>query len=119
MKQGSLIQRYVVNPESDPSLIGGVGTLTGVAPGGNCPSEVTFSNQFTLDTGANNLLLLIRVLSSSPTQTRVGLYADGGNLPLQGRTITSEAKSPTGVTKKVQLFQSFPQIPAEFFVTSF
>ena len=119
IKQGDLIQRYVINPESDPSLISGIGTLTGVSPGGNCPSEVAFSNQFTLDTGVDNLLLLIRVLSSSPTQTRVGLYADGGNLPLQGRTITSEAKSPTGVSKKVQLFQSFPQIPAEFFVTSF
>ncbi len=43
----------------------------------------------------------------------------GGNLPIQGKYVTSEAKSPSGVSKKVRLFQSFPQIPAEFFVTSF
>jgi len=44
------------------------------------------------------------------------------NFPVQGRTITSTASvgktANQNVTKKVKLFQSFPQIPAEFFVTS-
>lgn len=61
-------------------------------------------------------VVLIRVLFS---QTRIGVDAGVNNLPLQGKTVTSEAKSPTGVTKRVQLFQSLPQIPADFFVTSF
>jgi len=42
-----------------------------------------------------------------------------GALPLQGRTIESEARTSSGVVKKVQLFQSFPQIPSHFFMTSF
>lgn len=38
--------------------------------------------------------------------------------PAQGKTITSTASfGESQVTKKVQLFQSFPQLPAEFFVT--
>lgn len=65
----------------------------------------------------NQSVLIVRSLSAS---TRVGLERiGGGNLPIQGKYVTSEAKSPAGVSKKVQLFQSFPQIPAEFFVTSF
>ena len=44
------------------------------------------------------------------------------DFPAQGRIITSTASvGPTAnqnVTKKVKLFQSYPQIPAEFFVTS-
>lgn len=47
---------------------------------------------------------------------------NGNNFPAQGRTITSTASvgddAEQNVTKKVRLFQSFPQIPAEFFVTS-
>jgi len=61
--------------------------------------------------------LVIRTLFAS---TRIGIErVGGGNLPVQGKYITSEAKTPSGVSKKVQLFQSYPQIPAEFFVTSF
>lgn len=66
---------------------------------------------------ANQILLIVRTLFAS---TRVGLErVGGGNLPIQGKYVVSEARSPAGVAKKIQLFQSFPQIPAEFFVTSF
>lgn len=41
------------------------------------------------------------------------------NWPLQGKTVTSTAQTGAGVAKKVQLFQSYPQIPSEFFATSF
>lgn len=38
--------------------------------------------------------------------------------PAQGKTVTSTASfGESEITKKVQLFQSFPQFPAEFFVT--
>jgi hypothetical protein len=40
-------------------------------------------------------------------------------VPFAGRVITSEAKTSTGVTKKIELFQSNPQIPSDFFVTAF
>lgn len=46
----------------------------------------------------------------------------GNDFPAQGRTITSTASvgqtANQNVTKKVKLFQSHPQLPAEFFVTS-
>lgn len=61
-------------------------------------------------------LLIIRSLFE---QTKIGFEGSINPLPLQGKYITSEAKSSTGVTKRVRLFQSYPQIPAEFFVTSF
>ncbi len=42
----------------------------------------------------------------------------GVDWPAQGKTITSTASfGESTITKKVQLFQSFPQFPAEFFVT--
>ena len=50
--------------------------------------------------------------------TRIG-FEGSANLPIQGTVISSEAKTPSGVSKKVQLFQSYPQIPADFFTTSF
>lgn len=59
-------------------------------------------------------LLVIRALYAS---TKLLISQSG--LPAQGKTVTSQATTTTGVTKKVQLFQSYPQIPAEFFYTMF
>ena len=87
---------------------------------GTCPSGENFSYKHQLsatDIGTNNLLLIVRIINGTG---KVGFTAPPTiNLPLQGKTIFSEAKSKTGVTKKVLLFQSYPQIPADFFVTSF
>lgn len=64
----------------------------------------------------NAKLLIIKSLLIS---TKIGISGNVA-LPAQGRTVVSEARSPnTGVTKKVQLFQSYPQIPSDFFVTRF
>lgn len=41
------------------------------------------------------------------------------DFPEQGQTIVSEAQTQTDVARKVKLFQSWPQIPAELFVTTF
>lgn len=60
-------------------------------------------------------LLIVRTLFD---RTRIG-FTGTQTLRSQGRIIVSEAKSQTGVVKKVRLFQSLPQIPAEFFVTTF
>lgn len=63
----------------------------------------------------NSKLLLIRVLGKD---TRIG-FKGGANLPLQGKTITSEAQSTAGVKKKIYFFQSYPQIPANLYTTTF
>ncbi len=60
--------------------------------------------------------ILVRALFGD---TRVGFDGQSNNLRSQGRYVNSTATTTTGVTKKVQLFQSHPQIPADFFVTSF
>ena len=80
----------------------------------NCPNN-NFANNYNL--GSINLvkLLIVRVIGGS---SKIGFQAST-NLPPQGKTVVSEARSPAGATKKVTLFQSYPQIPAEFFVTSF
>ena|SRR3989344_1379044 len=43
----------------------------------------------------------------------------GADWPAQGRYYVSEAITGGSVTKKIQLFQSYPQFPTEFFVTTF
>lgn len=65
--------------------------------------------------GNQSKLMIVRALNSP---TRIGLQGTN-NLATQGKLITSEANAKTGVTKKVELFQSYPQLPADFFVTSF
>lgn len=67
----------------------------------------------------NNIrLLMVRSLFSN---TYLGFSTATGTLsfPIQGRTITSEAVSNTGISKIVTLFRSNPQLPADFFVTTF
>lgn len=66
-------------------------------------------------------LLMIRVIAPDSTfsGTTLSIVNNGDNWPLQGKTIISTAKTGGGASRKLQLFQSYPQIPAEFFITSF
>lgn len=70
----------------------------------------------------NSRILFVRTLFNTSAQ-RIGFERGplslSSALPVQGKYVTSEARSSTGVTKRVRLFQSYPQIPAEFVVTSF
>lgn len=67
-------------------------------------------------TGADKpKLLMIRSLFEA---TKVGVEGSV-NLPIQGKIITSTATTQEGVTKKIRVFQSYPQIPSNFFVTQF
>ncbi len=117
--------KYAVNPISPAAtIITGNNVSTAASPAANdCPSgTVSFTNKFNIppaDVGLASLLLVVHVLSPSPISTYLGLQSTGGNLPFQGRTIVSNAHSPGGVSTTVQLFQSYPQIPSDFFVTSF
>src|SRR3989339_123269 len=111
------VKKYVVDPNS-PKKISNAPVNT---PACN-PDSTNYSYSIHIpsaDVGADAKFLIIRVLYS-PTR----LFFTGGNnlltptilLPVQGRTITSQATSNTslGVSKKVVLFQSYPQIPGEF-----
>lgn len=61
-------------------------------------------------------VLIVRTLFAP---TKLGFDGGVSPLPIQGKYITSTATSNSNITKSVLLFQSYPQIPAEFFVTSF
>lgn len=81
-----------------------------------------FTQTFTLTPTdiSNGDIAIIRMLSSTPLNlSRFAVVAQTGNLPLQGNTATADVQSTTGLKKVVEQFQSYPQIPAEFFVTSF
>jgi hypothetical protein len=67
---------------------------------------------------ADGQIAFIKVLSG---RTKLGFQSTdvAVSLPSQGRTVRSEARTESGVVKKVQLFQSYPQIPSNFFMTSF
>ncbi len=72
-------------------------------------------------TPAASSLMMLRVISTSSNFSGVSVNVNNGsgNWPLQGKTIISSAQTLTGATKKLQLFQSYPQLPSEFFVTRF
>lgn len=97
-------------------------TITNAAAISNIPStldSIEFSYRLTSPIAiSNGTIAFIKVLNG---RTKLGFEStDVGNaLPLQGKTIESEARTASGVVKKVQLFQSFPQIPSSFFMTSF
>ncbi len=111
IKSDNTLTRYAVNPSNSSIINNGVSASSG---SNNCP-ESSFSNNYSLASISNTKLMIARVIGG---QTKIGIKGSSV-LPLQGKTIVSEAKSKTGVTKKVILFQSYPQIPANFFVTSF
>jgi hypothetical protein len=107
------LTRYVID---QAGIISGGGTEYGFVLNSTPLEGFNFAyktqSAFTIN---NYKMLIVRVLNGS---TRLGL-SSGVNLPTQGKTATSIANSVAGVTKKVQLFQSHPQIPVEFFVTTF
>lgn len=70
---------------------------------------------------SDSKIAFIKVLKGSTKLGFKGYQLDGSafSLPAQGKTIESEARTQSGVVKRVQLFQSYPQIPSNFFMTSF
>ncbi|MCX6732817.1 MAG: pilus assembly PilX N-terminal domain-containing protein [Candidatus Roizmanbacteria bacterium] len=69
-------------------------------------------------TVTNGVVAFVKVLGGI---TKLGFQSTdvAVSLPLQGRKAQSEARTESGVVKRVELFQSFPQFPANFFTTSF
>lgn len=112
------VKKYVIDPDHDQP-----GRIVNASATSTCiPDPANYSFSTTIpsgDIGVDGKLLLVRVLYAS---TKLLFNGDSGfNLKVQGRTVTSQATSSTstGVSKKVVLFQSYPQIPEEFFTTAF
>lgn len=106
------IKKYVIDPSTRISnaLAGSI----------ICSANGSYGLSYIIpgaDIGTDGQFLLVRVLYSS---TKL-LFSRSSNFPIQGRTISSQATSSTstGISKKVVLFQSYPQIPGEFFATTF
>ncbi len=86
------------------------------------PSSICSNNSFNYsltvpssDISTDSKLLVVRPFYNSTSF----YFKSSVNLPVQGRTVVSQATTQTGVLKKIVLFQSHPQLPAGFFVTSF
>ena len=102
-----------------------------------CPARV-LKNHFTLATPANKPISGIMLLNSSNTTTPIHvtngflvrvipLYADSyigvssindvqnKSLPTQGSIITSTGTTGSNVQRKLDVFQGYPEIPAELF----
>lgn len=112
INSNNTINRYAINPAGQTIITNGLDANNGST---NCP-DTSFTNNYTLNSINLTKLLIVRVIGNN--STKIG-FKGSANIPLQGKTVVSQATSPGGVTKKVTLFQSYPQIPAEFFVTSF
>lgn len=108
------LRRYAVDPQSRISNVS-----SGTAGCTGNPTANTFSYSYVIpgaEIGTDARLLIVKTLYNS-TQL-LFLHTTGSSFPPQGTLIQSSATSSTsGVTKKIQLFQSYPQIPTEFFST--
>lgn len=122
------IKRYRADTGSILSNTGSqIGSTTSKTIDGetfNCSTSA-----ISIDNGVypNPKVLFIRFINQSNLSSKIGVERLSGGietpmkpyLPVQGKYVNSEATSTSGVSKKVQLFQSYPQIPSEFFVTQF
>ena len=110
--KSSGVKKYVVDPSS---------RITNASTGSSiCIPDSNYGFSYTVpgtDIGADGQFLLVRIFYS-PTRL---FFSRTSDFPVQGRTISSQATSSTstGVSKKIVLFQSYPQIPGEFFTTTF
>ncbi len=121
------IDRYAYNACSSTPIITNAAAAIALTPP-TAIDSINFSYKISTQIqvpqvpGGGGLVAFIKVLGG---RTKIGIksFNDDGftpkSLPVQGKTIESEARTSGGVVKKVQLFQSFPQIPSNFFMTSF
>ena len=109
------VEKYVIDDPFLSRINGATGAST-IPPCSNGYAFSTVIPGIQIDTDGQ--FLLVRVLYAS---TKLFFSRSLSDLPLQGRTVSSQATSSTstGVSKKVVLFQSYPQIPADFFTTAF
>lgn len=108
------VKKYVVDPDNPKRISNASNTSSCTPDSVNYSYSVNIPNG---DIGNDAKFLIVRVLYS-PTKL---FFSRNSVLPIQGRTVSSQATSSnsTGVSKKVVLFQTYPQIPGEFFSTRF
>jgi type II secretory pathway pseudopilin PulG len=86
-------------------------------------SDLKFGD--TIDTStfsASPQVMIVRVIApdSNFEGAKIKFTRQSGqDWAAQGRSVISEATTGGNVTKKIKLFQSYPQFPTEFFVTTF
>lgn len=111
------VRREVVEPCSTGRVISG-GSFASTSTGLYTVNGSTFEYQTFINpssAGMSDLqLIIIRTLFGSSR-----MAFSGPSLPSQGKEIKSEARTIAGPSKVVTVYQSLPQIPAEFFVTTF
>lgn len=119
---GTTINRHLLKPSCE-TTIAGTSSFSVTSASGETVDGATLTYKATVPVAnlSGRNVLFLRVLSSSSSiATPIGVKVGSSfTLPVQGSTITSQATTASGVTKRVRLFQSYPQIPAEFFVTQF
>ena len=113
---GNLVRRMLIEPCTGPQAITGNSfTPTGA---GATVNGVAFQQSYVINPATSGMadmrLIILRPVFGS---ARFGFT--GTNLEPQGKLIRSEAYTTSGPSKIVTIFQSLPQIPAEFFVTTF
>lgn len=103
------VKRYAIDPGGRIS--------NSTSPSLTCP-DGNFQYSYTIpaaDVGTNSRLIIVKVMFNA---SKI-YFSRSSDFPLQGVAATSEVTSQTGASKKVYLFQTYPQIPADFFNTSF
>jgi len=112
------LQRRVVEPCGSGTVISGSSLTSATAV--SVPMQ---GSTFTLRTDTISTAdfpdLKMIIVRSLFANTRIGFRALSGTFPNQGKNIEARAFSISGPSKIVTVFQSLPQIPADFFVTSF
>lgn len=112
LKSDGTMTRSIVDPSSR------IANATSGNAGCTANTE-TFTRSTTITgatIGINARVMIVRVLYTPSSL----FFSSSTNLPVQGTSVDSTAtSSQTGVTKKLRVFQSYPQIPAEMFNVRF
>lgn len=114
---GNLVRRMLVEPCTGPQAISG-NSFTAFNTGTYTVDGVTFQHQIIINPATSGMADM-KIIIIRPVFGLARFGFTGTNLEPQGKLIRSEAYTTSGPSKIVTIFQSLPQIPAEFFVTTF
>lgn len=113
----NLVRRMLVEPCTGPQAISG-NSFTAANPGLYVVAATNFEHRTVINPATSGMADM-RVIIIRPIFGSARFGFTGTNLEPQGKLIRSEAYTTSGPSKIVTIFQSLPQIPAEFFVTTF
>lgn len=113
------LTRDVIDPCNQVTGSGELPSLQLVPKTNIKETSFDYKNQNPKTISGDVKIVFMRVLFNA---TKLGVQRVGGVstvLPPQGKTTTAQAQTNTSVSSTVSLFQSYPQIPSDFFVISF